>query len=261
MCFWEVQNQVFTHCFCYFDVDATGRSSLPGLSTGATAAFTALLCVLDGLQWTSCGCGAAVSSAPIRAQHWPTQRPAQYWAVAMWAADECKQEGKQRMFGRERGRLAGTWWSAEIVQASENKLQAVSILRHLLWTDEGAWNELFPPDSNIIWFVCGKHGRLLFYLYTYIENAAHLSVFCSNHGGRADNTPSFLLLSRPQQGAKTDDLFSKHLSVTCLESSKWNNSDSGSLLRSCSRRTTRDPQSSSKCQISFLTFLLSFPGR
>lgn len=52
-----------------------------------------------GLQWTSCGCGAAVSSAPIRAQHWPTQRPAQCWAVAMWAADECKQEGKQRVFG------------------------------------------------------------------------------------------------------------------------------------------------------------------
>lgn len=98
-------------CWCY--VALTGRSCLE-LSMEATAAFTALLCVLDLLQWTSCGCGAAVSSAPIRSQHWPTQRPAQCWVVAMRAADECKQEGKQRMFGR-------TWWSAQIVRDSENK--------------------------------------------------------------------------------------------------------------------------------------------
>lgn len=110
-----VQNQIFTQ------LHGTSRSFLPALSIEATAASTAVLCVLDGLQWTSCGCGAAVSSAPIRAQHWPTQHPAQYWAVAMWAADECKQKREQRMFGRARGRLTGTWWSAEIVQDSEHK--------------------------------------------------------------------------------------------------------------------------------------------
>lgn len=201
----------------------------PGLSMEATAAFTALLCVLDGLQWTSCGCGAAVSSAPIRSQHWPTQRPARCWAVAMRARDGCKQEGKQRMFGR-------TWWSAEIARASENKPTSSFYSKtFFIWTDKWAWNKLFCLCLPVLTPTC-------IHLYWKWK----LSFL--NHEGRVDNIPSFFLLSRLQQG----DQWSLLQTLLLLPdfTSKWktrkNNCDTGSLRRKGRRQTARDLRCSSQ---------------
>lgn len=88
----------FLECFFfYFDVMWHYSSSfLPGLFAEATAAFTARLCVAAGrvtmdFLW--------LRSRRLTLHQWDLstdqhQRPAQCWAVAMWAVDECKQEEK-----------------------------------------------------------------------------------------------------------------------------------------------------------------------